>query len=313
MIFCTVITENYLPLAEVLHQSLLQQQPGTRLIILVADRPEAPQKGNSDILGLNDLVNAPFFQDIEKKYSQSNKDVFRWALKPVLLGHLLQSGHEKVAYVDPDLFFTGDFSFIETILNDASVVLTPHWADLDLRRNDDSIFSVLRNGIFNAGFIAAGRNGLPAIQWWAGMCHFKMEKKKELGLYDDQRYLDLMQVQFQDVHILRHQGCNLAAWNIHSCKRKIRNGQLLINGQYHPVFIHFTRDTINNILEKNDELLRPYLDDYMKQLSAKGFDLPGSLKTVGSPYLDSWFYTVKHKLRLRTRIKKFLFNLAEKL
>lgn len=313
MIFCTVITENYLPLAQVLHQSLVEQQPGTRLIILVADRQEAPQTGNADLLGLNDLVHAPFFREIENKYAYSNKDVLRWALKPVLLGHLLQSGHQKVAYADPDLFFTGDFSFIADLLDNAAVVLTPHWADLDLHKNYDSIFSILRNGIFNAGFVAAGSKGIPAIQWWAGMCHFKMEKKQELGLYDDQRYLDLMQVQFNDVHILRHQGCNLAAWNIHSCKRELKDGRLLINGQYNPVFIHFTHDTINNILEKNDEFLRPYLDKYLQQLSAKGFDLQGSMQAVSSFYHDSWFYRIKHQLRLRTRIKNFLFRLAEKL
>lgn len=313
MIFCTVITENYLPLAQVLHQSLVQQQPGTRLIILVADRQEATQKGNADLLGLNDLVNAPFFREIENKYAHSNKDVLRWALKPVLLGHLLQSGHEKVAYADPDLFFTGDFNFIADLLNEAAVVLTPHWADLDLRRNDDSIFSILRNGIFNAGFVAAGRKGLPAIHWWAGMCHFKMEKKQELGLYDDQRYLDLMQVQFNEVHVLRHQGCNLAAWNIHSCKREMKDGRLLINGQYNPVFIHFTHDTINNILEKNDEPLRPYLDEYMKLLTAKGFNLLGSTESDATAFHNSWLYRIKHQLRLRTRIKNLLFRLAEKL
>lgn len=309
--FCTIITADHLPLAKVL-QASLKQHGNTGLQVLVVDEGPAG-KDQPGILQVDDLVHAPFFKDIQKKYAHTNKDNFRWALKPVLIGHLLDKGFEKVIFLDPDLFFVNKYDFLFELLDQHSILLTPHWADLDVINSEDSVLSVLRNGLFNAGFAAASGKGLAAIQWWAGMCHYKMERRQELGIYDDQKYLDMLPVQFEDVLILKHQGCNLASWNIHTCKREMLNGQLRINGKYEPVFIHFAKDTIANILNRNDALLQTYLDQYLALLSAEGFDLLKNIENYSPGQYESATYRVKHRTRLRTRIKRFLYKLAEKL
>lgn len=311
--FCTIINAAYLPFAKVLQFSLDKQAPGTQLHVFVIDDDKIECPSGLIILKQIELSESPFFKSVEKKYASTSSDSFRWALKPVIIGYLLEKGFEKVIYVDPDIYFTGNFTFILDLLNTYSILLTPHWADLDIINNEDSVFSVLRNGLFNAGFIAASQNGIQAIHWWAGMCQYKMEKRKELGLYDDQRYLDLLQVQFPYVHIIDHRGCNLAAWNIHSCKREMKNGRLLINGNYEPVFIHFTKDTIANIFMKNDNLLRPWLDEYCQKLSEFGYPLFSESGEIKPAYVDTFLYRIKHKIRLRTRIKRLLFRLAQKL
>lgn len=309
--FCTIITADYLPLAKVLLASL-KQYGSTGLQVLVVD--EGPAANDQPgILYPKHLDYAPFFKDIQQKYAHTNKDNFRWALKPVLIGHLLEIGFEKVIFLDPDLFFVNKYDFLFEMLDKHSILLTPHWADLDVINSEESVLSVLRNGLFNAGFVAASRKGLPAIQWWAGMCHYKIERRQELGIYDDQKYLDMLPVQFEEVLILKHQGCNLASWNIHTCKRQMLNGQLRINGKYEPVFIHFAKDTIANILNRNDALLQPYLDQYMALLSAEGFDLLKNIENYSPGQYESVIYRVKHRTRLRTRIKRFLYKLAEKL
>jgi lipopolysaccharide biosynthesis glycosyltransferase len=311
--FCTIINASYLPFAKVLYRSLQQQVPGTSLQVLVTDKKNIISHGEFIIHEAQEIAGQPLFREIERKYAHTNSSHFRWALKPVFISYLLQKGFSKVIFADPDLYFVNDFRFLFTELDRDNILLTPHWANIDPMTNEDSLFSVLRGGLFNAGFIAANKDGKEAIDWWAGMCHYKMENRKDLGLYDDQKYLDILPVQFPGVQIVKHQGCNLASWNIDTCKREMINGQLMINKLYKPVFIHFAKDTITNILNKNDALLRPYLDEYITLLQEEGFALLKNLDRLDPATFDSSMYSLKHKLRLRTRFKRFLFRLAEKL
>lgn len=310
---CTIITADYLPLAKALFISLQKQLPGIPLHVLVVDNNVNSTEKDLVIHPVNEISDSPYFKEIEKKYAHSNPDSFRWALKPVFIGYLLEQGFDKVLFADSDVFFVGKFDFLFDELDKNSVILTPHWANIDPTKNEDSLLSVLKGGVFNAGFIGVNKEGKAAMAWWAGLCHYKTEDKKELGLFVDQKYLDIMPVHFDPVGIIRHRGCNLASWNTDSSKREIVNGKLLINKVYEPVFIHFAKDTIVNILNRNDALLRPYLDEYMNILQKENFDLLENLENYDPIKYESTAYKLKHQLRLRTRLKRFFFKLAEKL
>lgn len=311
--FCTIITADYIPFARVLFHSLEKQQPGCLLHIFIAGEHSASLPENIIPVTAAEIARNPLFRSVEKKYAHTSADLFRWSMKPILIGYLLDKGYDKVIYVDPDIYFVGDFGFILELLGSHAVVLTPHWADLDITLNEDSVLSILRNGIFNAGFIGVSQKGQEHMKWWAGMCHFKMEKREDLGVYVDQRYLDLLQVQFENVHVLENQGCNLAAWNIQSCKRALKDGRLLINGKFEPVFIHFTGDTIINIVNRNDALLKDYLDEYYRLLADNGMDLLQKPETIASLKYESVHYKLRHRLKIQTRLKRFFYRLAEKL
>lgn len=308
--FCTIITTSHLSFAKVFFTSLQKHIPGTRLQVLIVDDSNATSSENFTIYTLRSIKDQPTFKEIEKKYAHTNADYFRWALKPLFISYLLSKGFNKVLYADADLYFVNNFPFLFDELDNNNVILTPHWANTNPIENEDSLFSVLRGGLFNAGFIGVNTAGKKAIDWWTDMCHYKIEKKKELGLYDDQKYLDLLQVQFEKVKIIKHQGCNLASWNIDTCKREMINGKLYINKKFEPVFIHFAKDTIVNILNKNDALLKPFLDEYVNALKIENFDL---LKDLDTSEFTTFAYSIKHKLGLRTRIKRFFFRLAENL
>lgn len=311
--FCTIITRLYLPVAKALLSSLQKHFDNPVLHVLIVDYETTVSDNYFKIYNLSTLSRSTIFGEIRRKYEHTGNDQLRWALKPVLISHLLETGIPKVFYTDPDIYFVGNGMFLKDLLQENNLLLSPHWPDTDIVQNPDSVISVLKGGLYNAGFIAANRDGLNAIRWWASMCHFKMGRLPYFTIYDDQKYLDLLPVLFDKVFIIKHQGCNLAAWNIHSCKRELIDGRLLINKKYDPVFIHFTRDTILNILGKNDALLRPYLDDYIRRLSDNGFDLLKNLEVLQPGNYDSALYRLKHKLRFRTRLKKMLYKLAEKL
>ncbi len=315
--FCTIIDSNYIAFANVLYSSITEFDKEIKFNVLVTDAERAnfPAVLNNNIqfYSVSELGDTAYARDIYNKYVATNSDHLRWALKPVFIGYLLENNFDKVIFLDPDIFFIGNYDFILNQLDYSSVLLTPHWNNINPLEFEDGLFSIMRNGMFNAGFIGAAKNGIPAMKWWAGMCHYKMDRQVELGIYDDQKYLDLLPVEFPGSGILRHQGCNLASWNIDTCKREIINGKLMINKIYEPVFIHFAKDTITNILNRNDELLKPYLDEYIQALQNENFDLLKNLDNLDHAKFNSSLYSIKHKLRLRTRLKRFLFRLAEKL
>lgn len=315
--FCTIINRQYLPFASVLYQSLAKTDPGVKLQVLITDLEDSNQLSASSpcltYYSQVDILNSPMAKNIYQKYAASNTDILRWALKPVFICHLLQRNFEKVIFVDPDIYFVSRHSFLFDALNEHAVLLSPHWSSIDPLKNEDGLYSVLRNGLYSGGFVAASKKGMMAMEWWASVCHYKMERRQELGLYDDQKYLDIIPLIEKTTCIIRHKGCNLASINIDSCKREIINNKLLINQEFEPVFIHFTKDTIINITNRNDQLLKPFLDNYIAELAAENFDLPGKLDAMDAATFSSAMYAVKHKARLRTRLKRFFFRLAEKI
>jgi hypothetical protein len=307
--FCTIITANYLPYAKVLHRSISRFAPGSRLEVLVVDAEKELTARVAEGIRLHPLpsiLHSPIAERIYKKYAGTGSDQLRWALKPVFVLTLLEQ-YDKVIFTDPDIYFTGDPAFLFDELDLASILLAPHWSEVDPSSNEDGLFSVMRNGLYSGGFIGSTKGGKAALQWWADACHYKMEKRKELGVYDDQKYLDLLPLINENTAVLRHPGCNLTNISLTTCRRSLENGKLRLNGTFDPIFIHFTRDTIHNISNGNDPLLQPYLLEYANTLREEGLhDGPQEIN-------GSIFHSVKRRLLLRTRLKRFLFRLAEKL
>ncbi len=310
--FCTIITSDYLPFAKALHKSLKQFVPEISLQVLVTDEHNFASSKNFTVHSVNSILNSSVAKNIHKKYAFTSGSYLRWALKPVFINYLFQNNYDKVIYSDADLFFVSNFNFLLEELDNNNFILSPHWAKINPLENGNSLMEVLNGGLYNAGFIGVNRQGIEAINWWAEMCHFKTEDNPELGLFYDQKYLDILPVQFEGVKILTHKGCNLASWNIETCKRRIIDGKLVINQVFEPVFIHFNSETIANILNGNDKLLKPFLEEYMQLLKAEGFDLYRN-KNFDFSKFNSPFLKLKYKLLLRTRFKRFLFKLAERL
>lgn len=296
--------------------SLRRFNSGAILEVLItsndAGTPEQEIPEGMNIHQLSNLLSLPLALSIQKKYAASQPDHFRWALKPVFLSYLLQKSYPSVIYLDPDISFTGHYDFFTEALNQYSVLLTPHWRDRIPQTDEENFFAQYKDGLYNAGFIGVTRNALPALEWWAELCHFKIERRADAGLYDDQRYLDALPLFFEKTGILRHQGCNLAHWNLNECKRILIDGQVRINGTFDPVFIHFTPATIREIQHGKDSALRPCLDEYLNSLKKYGAS-QAMIDQIGVSAGESAWIRIKRKTLLRTRLKRWLLQLAEKL
>ncbi|HEY6506204.1 MAG TPA: hypothetical protein VIZ28_19645 [Chitinophagaceae bacterium] len=315
--FCTIITADYYPKALALYRSLAAYDTNVRLQVLVADNKSISNRSSLPeairLIQAADLAGYSLVNELYSKYAHHDMDSFRWSLKSIFISYLLEKDFEKVLYLDCDMFFANDHRFLFAELDDASVLLTPNWINSDPLVDKESFFSLFTSGFFSAGFIGANKKALPALQWWAEACHFMMGEHIQHGIRADQKYLDVFPVKFESTKIIRHRGCNIGAWNYDECKREWVNGQVLINGEYPVVFIHFDNMLVQGILRGHDKLLLPYLEKYRKIFEEGGYSLNDFINTIDTHAEAGMIKQLKWTLKLKTRIKRVLYRLSQKL
>ena len=264
--FCTITTSDHFYKVRALRDSLLKFDNHILLNVLVVDSTLIEADTNICLYYLHDLLDDAVVKQIVSKY-KNKTDRLRWSLKPSFLKYLLRiSGIDKVIYLDNDLFFFNDFSFLFNYLETNSFLLTPHYYDRSPYHDQNWLEANFRAGLFNAGFIGVNKNAVNSLQWWAECCLYRCKKSAFRGTFDDQKYLDLIPVMQEDAMILRHQGLNVAEWNRFLCVREMVNGEVLINNTWPIVFIHFNNTTIREIMDGNEPLLVPFWNSYFNVL-----------------------------------------------
>lgn len=148
---------------------------------------------------------------IQKFIDKYNKDpnILRWSLKPAMLIYFLtDKKYDNVIYIDNDIYFNNNATFL---IDDTryGILLTKHNRPIYPSGNPEQHNQFLCNftdGFFNAGFVGASHNGLEALTWWSSMNYWQCTKAKYYGLFDDQKYLDIMALQFYGcIKICEHQ------------------------------------------------------------------------------------------------------------
>ena len=205
--FCTIITSGYVQKAIVLYYSVKALNNDTSLCILIADNEPLPTAIPDDegikIDRVDALAGYSVVKELYKKYAHINFDNFRWSLKPVYASFLLQSGYDNLIYVDCDMFFVNNYSFLFDHLDNDDILLTPNWNNTNPLDNQSAFLSNFTSGMFSAGFFGVNKNALDAMDWWANACHFMMGEHIEEGVNDDQRYLDMFPVLFEKTKITK--------------------------------------------------------------------------------------------------------------
>lgn len=272
--FCTIVTSDFIPIAKSLSESIKQFNKQIELHVLVVDahHDADPREGNFHTL--KEISNVEFFHEIEKKYSKKHKkDKFRWSLKPVFINHLLSEGFEKVIFIDPDLYFFNDFTFLFDDLNNYNVLLSPHWRSLDPNVDRRDFTRNYSNGLFNGGLVGFNKKAINSVLWWAKMCSYACEIDLKKGLYVDQGYLTLLPLIEENTKIIHHRGCNVASWNDIENQRVEINGEVYINGKYPIIFIHFSNKIFERAAKGIDNTLDKCIISYCKSLLRHGAEL----------------------------------------
>ena len=167
------------------------------------------------------------------------------AVKGQMLCRLLQSGADKVVFLDPDMALFDDLGAVVSLLDSHNVVLTPHQLEPDHDRATiiDNEIGSLKHGIYNLGFLAvAGTDeGKRFAAWWRDRLLAFCFDDIPFGLFTDQRWCDHAPVFFDGVHVLKDPGYNVASWNLSRRPISIGDDGVIRAAGRRLRFFHFTK------------------------------------------------------------------------
>lgn len=246
----TSFSFSYLNRARVLASSLRRQHPDWIIWAVLTDKePE----GFTFDLALEDydkVITAEELFGAETNPWLFGHDIVEacTAVKGRALQHILaQPDVEKVVYFDPDIAVFNTMVRVIDLLDNYAIVLTPHQIDPELRSDKQAIMDneigSLDSGIFNFGFFAVSQDNEAHrfANWWADRLHDWCHDRRDIGVFVDQKWCNLIPCYFDKVKVLRDPGYNVASWNL--SQRTMRfdeEGLALINKD--PLrFYHFTK------------------------------------------------------------------------
>jgi hypothetical protein len=154
-------------------------------------------------------------------------------------------------------------------LEDSNIVLSPHWREIDPRKARDTAAISLnyKHGVFNGGFVGVNRKATDFLDWWFASCLAVPRFHNRPFIHDDQKFLDVVPVYFENVHILKHKGCNVSEWNEAFLERSVSNDRVIINGNDELVFAHFANSYSLAEREARECVMLPLFRQYESELN----------------------------------------------
>jgi hypothetical protein len=294
---CTIICNNYLPFARALASSYKHHNPEGHFFILIVDGDSSSHKELPDI-------DAEIITVDQLQIENCNSMAFIYTplemctnVKPFLLKYLLtEKNIQKLIYFDPDIYIYSSCNQINELLENYSVVLTPHITQPIKDDKNPSELTFLQSGIFNLGFIAIANNAtvFKMLDWWGSRCYFSGFSDHVIGLFVDQKWMNYIPCFCDSLHILKHPGCNVAFWNLHYRILSVKNNQYHVNDIYPLIFFHFSGLQMKEAgkiskfqnrysLSKREDL-RMLFEEYVKIL--QGYNITEIIKT---PYKFDYY------------------------
>lgn len=205
------------------------------------------------------------------------------AVKPWMFEHLFGKGYDRVIYFDPDVVLYSPLIELDESNPENFLTLTPHLTGPIAGDEHPSERTILQAGTYNLGFLAVRRHpSLDAfLRWWQERLEFQCVVDTVRGLFVDQKWIDLAPGLFPGVRILRHEGYNVAYWNLGQRTVAGRGEQAMVNGQ--PLrFFHFSGfiPSTPRMVSRHQFGLKiadvgdaaPLFEDYAAALRAAGYE-----------------------------------------
>lgn len=228
-----------------LARSLRTRHPAWRLVGVLVDRAPAGfdqgwRRAFDDVLDAEALFGESW-RGFVFKHDAAEAAA---AVKGRALLSLFGEGAEKALYFAPGVAVFGDLAEIEGRLDAASILLTPHQAEPNegAQAIADNEALAMRYGVYNLSFLGVRNDaaGSALARWWAARLDRACYDDVGGGLYNDQKYFDLVPALFDRAEVLRDPGCHVASWNL--SRREIGislDGRILVNGRFPLKFYNF--------------------------------------------------------------------------
>ncbi|MEB3227917.1 MAG: glycosyltransferase [Synechocystis sp.] len=268
--FFTICSNNYLPFAQILFNSLKIHHPEAALFLCLADIQEPPLHLDGITVIEARALNIPTFEDFAFRYDVME---FNTAIKPFMMSWLLEEKQfEEVIYLDPDIeVFAPLKSVVDSLRQGAHFVLTPHLtqpAEIDAYPSD---IDIMKAGIYNLGFIATSNHPevYDFLHWWSRRLRFQCINRQDQGIFVDQKFIDLLPAFSDKVRILRETTLNIAYWNLdqRNLTYDDQKQQWLVDNQ--PLcFFHFSgiNPKNRNRLSKHTSRFKSHLGQPLQKL-----------------------------------------------
>ncbi|HXU32262.1 MAG TPA: glycosyltransferase, partial [Thermoanaerobaculia bacterium] len=287
---CTIVSNNYLALAQVFATSYKRLHPGAEVYVCIADRPDpSVHYGQLPFVPVFAAeLDIPAFENFAFRYDILELNT---AVKPFLLNHLrAKYGLDRIFYFDPDILMLDSVEPLERLLDEHPAVLIPHIT----RGLDDGLIPpermILMAGVYNLGFLGLRLDGTTAefLSWWQDRLYRFCVNDIHNGVFVDQSWMDLAPAFLDDVAIARDPIYNVAYWNLPQRRTAWEGGRLTADGR--PVgFFHFSGidfDNLEPISKHQNRIsltsrpeLRPLFERYRSQVREAGH-----AHLVGVPY-----------------------------
>ena len=297
----TICAKNYLAQALTLGESFLKHNPSLNFFIFLADKIDGVEDVDRvvalDKSWIPDWVNMAFKYDVIE---------FNTSIKPFCFGKLFKEGYEKVIYLDPDIYVTRPLDYIYECLNNKSVVLTPHYCDIE-EHFDGAVSEETFNkvGIYNLGFCALKNDkvGQEIAKWWQNRLQYKCYSQSSEGLFVDQKWMDYIPGFFPDATcVSSHHGMNVAIWNLHERELFIdeKQGYMIrrkkTGDEFPLLFFHFSgfdpfeTSVINRRHPQFNVTtypsFKPIIEEYRERVYANGYDRFSKMTYGFNHYFD---------------------------
>ena len=219
LVACCACSQDYLAQAIVMLESMRKHNERVKQYLFLVDCSNISTEFNDFFRQKG--INVVYFRDfcehfILDNYIRLSPIEFVTSLKPTILKYCAKLHKDAIImYCDTDLYFLTDPS-PELKNEQPSILLTPH---IHIAGDEFMEFQMVRNGIFNAGFLSIHSSQSKGfIEWWENKCRHYCFLEPEEGIFVDQKWLDLVPVLFDRVSISKNKFKNVAYWNINQIK-----------------------------------------------------------------------------------------------
>ena len=251
----------------------------------------------ADLVWMEELE-IPSFKKLAFKYDITELST---SLKAFIARSILKEGNQKVIFLDPDVCVYSSLKPIELELDNAPILLTPHFTSPE----EGGDLAMLRFGSFNLGFfgIKNTTEGIEFLDWWHERCIDHCFFETQWGLSTDQKWVSIAPCFFENLKVSFDKGWNMAPWNLHERKLTLSENKYSVNNENLLVFFHFSSfDSTNPMLlskriplpvERNDEF-KKIIAEYAESLDKHNKQV--GLHKYAYNYFDNGDY-ISHALR----------------
>jgi hypothetical protein len=291
--FCTLFDSNYFTRGLALYYSLEKNCPDFHIYIFAFDkRTHNLLKQMS--LNKATIISLKEFEDEELLRIKPTRSIaeYCWTCTSSTILYVLEKYKvESCTYIDADLFFYSSPQPIFEEMGNLSILITEH-------RYSPQYNKQLKAGKYCVQFVTFRNNseGMTALRWWRARCIEWCYARYEDGKFGDQLYLEDWTDRFQGVHVLKHLGGGLAAWNIQQylfekTNNKITGTEISTEVKFDTIFYHFhylkfyTNDQIElgrRTLNENalNVFYKPYVK-FLEELKTKISEIDNSFDPHG--------------------------------